>query len=142
MPYKIWKENNTLFAEYKVRNYHVDSYGHVNNAAYLLFLEDARTDFFSYFGYPLSYLADKDIFVFITEIKVKYLKPLHLDNVITVTGNISSLRKVRATWHQEIWKESKRVAVAEVYGAFLNSDSKIIRIPDFLEKSLKTILAD
>ncbi len=139
MPYKINKNNNTISAEYKVRNYHVDSYGHVNNAAYLLFLEDARTDFFSYFGFPLSLLAKNNVYVFITEINIKYIKPLHLDDVITVTGNISNIKKVRATWKQNIFRDKELVADATVYSAFLNGSGKIIKIPEYLLEPLNSI---
>lgn len=33
-----------------VRNYHLDGYGHVNNARYLEFLEEARWTFFQEIG--------------------------------------------------------------------------------------------
>ncbi len=142
MPYKVWKEKKTLFAKYKVRNYHVDSYGHVNNAVYLQFLEDGRTDFFTFFGYSLSYLAKNKIYVFITEIKIKYLKPLKLDDIIVVTGNISKIKKVRATWIQEIYSGNIKIATATVASAFVNSHGNAIRIPDFLLKPLYSIYTD
>ena len=35
----------------RVRNYHLDGYGHVNNARYLEFLEEARWTFFEEHGF-------------------------------------------------------------------------------------------
>ena len=139
MPYKIWEQENTLYVKYKVRNYHVDSYGHANNATYLLFLEDARTDFFSYAGFSLSFLAKNSVFIFISEINIKYIKPLFLDDIIHVTANISEIGKVRATWHQQILKGDEIVADAYVKGAFLNRNGKIIKIPDYVLKFFKSI---
>ena len=139
MPYKIWTDNNTLFVKYKVRNYHIDSYGHINNAVYLQYLEDARTDFFSYLGHSLSYLAKNDIYVFITEINIKYLSPAFLDDVIVVTGNIIKISKVRATWLQEIFKDDKKLVTAKVTGAFLNGNGKILKIPEYVSEGMKKI---
>ncbi len=139
MPYNVWKENNTIFVKYKVRNYHIDSYGHINNAVYLQFLEDARTDFFSYLGHSLSFLAKNNIFVFITEINIKYLNPAFLDDIIVVTGNIVKISKVRATWLQEIYKDDKKLVSAHVTGAFLNGENKILRIPDYVLKGMESI---
>ncbi len=134
---KVFVENNTLMINYKVRNHHVDSYGHVNNASYLLYLEDARSDFFDYLGYGLGKLKDMDIYVFITEIKIKYLKPAYLDDIITVTGNFINIGKVRATWLQKIYKNNLIIVEAQVTGAFLNGKEKIIKIPEFIKEKMK-----
>ena len=134
---KVYTEDNTLKVNYRVRNHHVDSYGHVNNASYLLYLEDARSDFFEFLGYGLGKLKDMDIYVFITEIKIKYLKPLYLDDIITVTGQFTNISKVRATWIQKIFKNELLVAEAFVTGAFLNGKGKIIKIPDFIKEKME-----
>ena len=139
---KVYVKNNTLMVNYKVRNHQVDSYGHVNNASYLLYLEDARSDFFDFMGHSLGKLKDMNIYVFITEIKIKYLKPLFLDDVITVTGNFKDVKKVRATWIQKIFKEDLLVAEAFVTGAFLNGDGKIIKIPEFIKEKMEIFYND
>jgi len=139
MPYQIWKKNNTLFVKYKVRNYHIDSYGHINNAVYLQYLEDARTDFFSYLGHSLSFLAKNDIYIFVTETNIKYLNPAFLDDIIVVTGNIIKISKVRAVWLQEIFKNNTKLLSAKVTGAFLNGNGKILKIPDYVLSGMKGI---
>jgi acyl-CoA thioester hydrolase len=140
MPYKIWIEHNRLNAKYKIRNYHIDSYGHVNNAVYIQFLEDARTDFFDYLGFSLSYLAENNIFVYITEINIKYLKPGFLDDIIVVTASVIKHSRVRVTWLQEIFRGDEKLVTANVTGAFMNNNKKPIRVPDFVIKGMKPIL--
>ncbi len=140
MPYQIWIENNRLNAKYKIRNYHIDSYGHVNNAVYIQFLEDARTDFFDYLGFSLSYLAENNIFVYITEINIKYLKPGFLDDIIVVTASVIKHSRVRVTWLQEIFRGDEKLVTANVTGAFMNNNKKPIRVPDFVIKGMKPIL--
>ena len=140
MPYQVWIENNRLNAKYKIRNYHIDSYGHVNNAVYIQFLEDARTDFFDYLGFSLSYLAENNIFVYITEINIKYLKPGFLDDIIVVTASVIKHSRVRVTWLQEIFRGDEKLVTANVTGAFMNNNKKPIRVPDFVIKGMKPIL--
>ena len=134
---KVYIKNNTLCVNYRVRNHQIDSYGHVNNASYLLYLEDARSDFFEFLGYGLGKLKDMNIYVFITEIKIKYLKPAYLDDVITVTGSFTDIGRVRATWVQKIFKEDSLLVEAFVTGAFLNGNGKIIKIPDFIREKME-----
>ena len=139
MPYNIWLNNNKLNVKYKIRNYHIDSYGHVNNAVYVQFLEDARTDFFDYMGFSLSCLASKNIFIYITEINIKYLKPGFLDDIIVVTASVEKMSRVRITWLQEIFKKDEKLISAYVTGAFMNSNKKPIKIPDFVIEKMKLI---
>ncbi len=136
---KVFQKNNTLYVNYKVRNHQIDSYGHVNNASYLLYLEDARSDFFEFLGYSLSKLSEMNLLFFISEIKIKYLKPLFLDDVITVTGNFVKIGKVKATWLQKIFKNNEICGEAYVTGAFLDKNGKIIKIPDFIKEKMNLI---
>ena len=59
----------------KVRNYHCDSYGHVNNAQYLILLEEARTQFMEDLGCPLENYLEQGLYITVTEIHIKYRKP-------------------------------------------------------------------
>jgi len=136
---EVYSKDKKLFVNYRVRNYHVDSYGHVNNATYLNFLEDARTDFFAYMDYPLSYLREKGVFIFITEIKIKYLKPAFLDDIITVSGYFSQILKVRAIWHQEIFRGQEKLIDAYVTGAFINTKGKPIKIPAYILSEMEKV---
>ena len=139
---KVYIKDSTLHVNYKVRNHQIDSYGHVNNASYLLYLEDARSDFFEFLGYSLSKLSEMNLLFFISEIKIKYLKPLFLDDVITVTGNFVEIGKVKATWLQKIYKCNEICAEAYVTGAFLDKNGKIIKIPDFIREKMESCFYD
>ena len=142
MPYQVWIEQNRLNAKYKIRNYHVDSYGHVNNAVYINFLEDARTDFFDYLGFSLSYLAKNNIFIYITEINIKYLKPGFLDDIIVVTASMINHTRVRITWLQEIFRENEKLVTSNVTCAFMNGMKKPIKIPEFVLNKLEKLTSN
>ncbi len=105
----------------KVRNYHIDSYGHVNNAQYLRYLEDARTDFFEELGFSMQSLATRDIRIFITETNLQYRKPALLGDQLTIYGWFIGLSSRKATWQHEIYRDSPEelILTGQISGMFL-----------------------
>ena len=81
---------NTSSAEMKVRGYHLDLYGHVNNARYLEILEDARWDYFeNRFDWDV-FKSNNWAFV-VVNININYRRPAFLGDILaTSTSPISS----------------------------------------------------
>jgi len=71
-----------------VRNYHLDGYGHVNNARYLEFLEEARWTFFQEHDL-LSEL--KDIMLVVARVDIRYRRPSLEGDVLTFTGRLKDI---------------------------------------------------
>lgn len=69
--------NNTLF-EYEVliKEMHLDSFGHVNNAAYVMLYEEARWDFITKNGFGLDYILEHQIGPVILDLKVRFKREL------------------------------------------------------------------
>ncbi len=124
----------------KVRNYHVDSYGHVNNAQYLHYLEDARTDFFEELGYTLPELGRRDIFIFITESHLEYQKPARMGDSLLVYGWFKHLSSRKAVWQHEVYNAGNKelVLTGSITGLFLHHD-KIISIPKDIRTAMNEI---
>jgi len=72
-----------------VRNYHLDGYGHVNNARYLEFLEEARWTFFQEHDL-LSEL--KGIMLVVARVDIRYRRPSLEGDVLTFTGRLKDIR--------------------------------------------------
>ncbi len=124
----------------KVRNYHIDAYGHVNNAHYLTFLEEARTVFLEELGYDLADLRRRGYQIFITEVKIKYKQSAQLGDELLIYGWFGELSSRRATWQHEIYERgsNRLVAVASVSGMFLKDD-KVVVIPPDIRKALEQL---
>ena len=60
-----------------VRGYELDSFGHVNNAVYLNYLEQARWDIIEQLGL-LKYFKDTGNFLVVIENKIKYIHELNI----------------------------------------------------------------
>ena len=78
---------NTLF-EYEVliREMHLDSFGHVNNAAYVMLYEEARWDFITKSGFGLDYVLKHQVGPVILDLKVRFKRELKNRETIKITS--------------------------------------------------------
>jgi len=74
-----------------VRGFHLDGYGHVNNARYLEFLEAARWDYFSNI-LTLDFLQKKNLIYTVVNININYRREATLDQVLTVSCKLKQIR--------------------------------------------------
>jgi acyl-CoA thioester hydrolase len=72
--------------DYKVliRESHLDTFGHVNNAVYLTLFEEARWEFISRNGYGLREIQKSKQGPVILDVTVKFLKELRLREEIII----------------------------------------------------------
>jgi acyl-CoA thioester hydrolase len=70
-------KDNTVF-EYDVliREVHLDSFGHVNNAAYVMLYEEARWDFIAKNGFGLDYIQKHQVGPVILDLSVRFKREL------------------------------------------------------------------
>lgn len=89
-------------ASYKllVREAHLDTYGHVNNATYLTMFEEARWEVVTQRGYGFKKVHESGQGPVILEVNLKFMKELRLREEITITvelvdypGKVGHLRQ-------------------------------------------------
>jgi len=105
----------------KVRGYHLDVYGHVNNARYLEFLEEARWAMLEHMD--LEALLVKGILFVVVNININYRRPAGLNSLLTVESTLKSVGTHSAVLSQVVkFKENGNIAAdAEVTFVLLNS---------------------
>lgn len=98
--------------DFKTFTYHtiikeqlLDSFGHVNNAAYLVLLEEARWDLLTKNGYGFKVIHDKKIGPTILEINIVFKRELKLRDKIYIESHIASYEGKIATLVQTIKRE-------------------------------------
>ncbi len=116
---------------FKVRSYECDSYGHVNNAVYLNYLEFARMSALFEKGFTLDKMKEKGYLVFVKNIEIEYRNPLYQDDEISVKTFTSESRNTSGTFTQQIFRkdEDQPAAEAKVTWVFTNFKGKPIPIP-------------
>ena len=99
--------SHTLFAyPLIVREHHLDTFGHVNNAVYLQIFEEARWEMVNRAGYGLAKIKETGKGPTILEIKLLFSRELVLRDSVTIhtqmvsyEGKICMLKQWITIWH-------------------------------------------
>ena len=122
----------------------MDSYGHVNNAVYLKFFEDARLHFMSEIGFTGK--SDHES-VILSESTCKYIRPLFFPDILTVKIRTADLGTNYWTMEGIVCADSLKGDIA-AYGTaklyfydYLKSQKIDVpsRIREYLETQMKKI---
>jgi acyl-CoA thioester hydrolase len=116
----------------EIRYGDLDPQGHVNNAKYLTYFEQAR----------IAYMIDLELFttdqsfmeigVILADVHITYLAPVHFGEQIKVGVSISRLGNKSMTWEQNIVEASTGQELAKgelVLVAYDYKEGKTISIP-------------
>ena len=78
--------NNPVFNyEMVIKEFHLDTFGHVNNAVYLQIYEEARWEMITVNGYGLDKVKSSGLGPVIMDAKIRFLKELKLREKITIS---------------------------------------------------------
>lgn len=77
-------ENKTFAYKLTIKEFHLDTFGHVNNATYLQIYEEARWEFITQNGYGLDKIRSTGKGPVILEINIRFIKELGLRENITI----------------------------------------------------------
>ena len=120
----------------RVRNYHLDGYGHVNNARYLEFLEEARWAFFEEHGL----LSEIDgLMLVVVRTDIRYRRAAGDGDILRFEGRLKELTSRHIILTQNIVLPSGKNAVeAESTLMVVSAESgRSISIPESLFTLLK-----
>lgn len=85
-----------------IKEHHLDTFGHVNNATYLQLLEEARWEFLNGQGFDLKTIHDHKVGPIILECHIKFLKELVLRQQIIIESQVLSYEKKIGLMRQDI----------------------------------------
>ena len=125
----------------KVRGYHLDMYGHVNNARYLEFLEEARWSLIEN-DFELDEFEKAGLVFAVVNININYRKPAFRDNVLKIESSLSKIGKTSATIHQKISLAGTEISIADADVTFVVIDlqsQKPIRFTGKYRKMLENL---
>ncbi len=109
----------------KVRGYHEDRFGHVNNARYLEFLEEARWAYLEERGLDTAFFKAHGIFPVVVRLLISYRRPASAGDVLQVTTEAASAGSRKIVIAQQArFASSDEVCVdAEVTVIFLDEET-------------------
>lgn len=121
-----------------VRENHVDSYGHINNATYLSLYEEARWELITPRGYGFSEIHKLKQGPVILEVNLKFLREIRLRENITITTKLLHYKGKVGQMLQQMVKDDGTVASEAVFtfGLFDMKERKLIEPTPEWKKAL------
>ncbi len=108
--------------EIKIRGYHLDLFGHVNNARYLEFLEEARWAAFEK-TVDLEQMARRGWAFTVVNININYRRPALMNDVLRIETRIAEWRRRSAIVRQEVINTWSGETVADADVTFVIFDT-------------------
>lgn len=102
----------------KVRGYHLDLFGHVNNARYLEFLEEGRWAVFEG-SVDLEQLAQQGYAFTVVNINISYRRPALMNQVLTVETAFLQWNRRSGVIRQEVRLKDTETVIAEADVTFV-----------------------
>ncbi|WP_386083644.1 acyl-CoA thioesterase [Vreelandella sp. F11] len=99
----------------RVRGYHLDGYGHVNNARYLEFMEEGRWDFFDQHPEMIKELHQAGRAFVVVNLNIDYLAAaVHGDDLEIITGIVDIGERSGVCHHRIVRKDGAVIARADL----------------------------
>lgn len=128
-----------LIHRIKVRSHDLDSFGHVNNAVYFNYLEEARCEYLEQRGLSFNSFAEWKAFAFVVGAEIRYKSPAKFGDVLEIRGVISSMKKSTFAIDYELYNQTsqKLGAIAKMTFAFVDEKGKVIAMPQPFRKNMQ-----
>ncbi len=99
----------------RVRGYHLDGYGHVNNARYLEFMEEGRWDYFDQHPAMIKELHQAGRAFVVVNLNIDYLAAArHGDDLEIMTGIVDVGERSGLCHHRIVRKDGTLIAQADL----------------------------
>jgi acyl-CoA thioester hydrolase len=113
-----------------VRHYECDSYGHVNHAVYVNYLELARMQFLRAARFDYAGLVAAGFITIISRLDISYRSPAFADDVLAIETEPGETRRVSGAFHQVIRRGKTVIAEADVNWCVVNQAGRPARPPE------------
>lgn len=116
-----------------------DAGGVVYHASYVNFMERARTEWLRTHGYSNAGLMREFGVVFVVRsLKLDYIKPALLDDLLAVTAQIKDIGRSRVTLLQSVQRDNETLTEAEVHLVCVSLEGfKPVSVPEVLRSQWK-----
>ncbi len=129
-----------------IKEFHLDTFGHVNNATYLQILEEARWELITSRGFGMKTIQKTGTGPTIVEINMKFKKEIRLRQKIMITSQTLSYDNKIAQLRHEILNEDQELLFEALltFGLFDVRERKLVApTPEWLYAvGVKTSLTD
>ena len=112
-----------------VRSYECDSYGHVNNANYLNYLEYGRYEFLKTIGFDYPAMFQAGYGIYVARIEIDYKMAAVTDDNLLIRSWPIKKGAVSGIIAQQIIRGKDIIIEAKVTWAFVNKTGQPVKVP-------------
>ena len=113
-----------------IKEHHLDTFSHVNNATYLELFEEARWEFLHARGFHLKTIHELGVGPVVLECHIKFLKELRLRQSIVIESQMISYEKKIGVMKQDIYDESEAICCqAKMTFGFFDMKTRKLILP-------------
>lgn len=109
----------------------IDAAGHVNNATYANYIEDAAVQAARASGWSLTRMMAEHLGVMARRHRIEYRQQAALDDELMITTYLSDVRRSTVTRHYRIERPEDGVLIAQAYSVWMAVDLKTGRLTRF-----------
>ena len=124
----------------EVRGYELDSFGHVNHAMYISYLEHARWKLLEDENVTLAKFNEWKRWPVIANIEVSYLKPTFMGEKLDVRTQVAEASRTSFIAEQEIFRGDTAVLKAKVRVVMVNEKGRPAEMPPAVSQLWKQTL--
>jgi acyl-CoA thioester hydrolase len=130
-------QRDLLTSSVTVASYELDSFGHVNNAVFLNYLEKARCDYMRLKGLKFEDFSQWDRYPLVVRVSLEYKYPAKTDDILDIDGWISRHTATSFTMQYEVTnRENQRVVLTgETVHVFVDGNNRPARMPELFKKN-------
>lgn len=112
-----------------IKEHHLDTFGHVNNATYLSLFEEARWEIMANNGYSLEKVQTSGLGPTLLEIQIRFIKELRLREEIIIETQVTSHKGKITRLEQKMLRNGELCCTAEFVMAFFDVRARKLIVP-------------
>jgi acyl-CoA thioester hydrolase len=131
-----------LATRLRVRYAETDAGGSVYHGEYLTYFEVARVEALRDLGVPVGELAAHGILMPVVEVRIKYLRPAYLDDLLEVAVLLDRVGPASFSFDYEVSRDGLLLATGWTRMAVVERDTgRAIQLPTWVRELLEVIAA-
>lgn len=110
----------------------IDTLGHLNNAAYMAYCEDASTQVGRDISWTMQRMVDEGFALVLRRFRIQYLQPAILDDEVEISTWVSDVKRATALRHYDLLRVSDKERLARAYAHIVCFDlekQRPMRVP-------------
>ena len=114
----------------KVRSYECDSYGHVNHAVYVNYLEHARIEYLHAAGFDYEGMVAAGYFMVVARLEIDYRRPTFANDELRIETEPARTRRASGTMRQTVRRGDEVVASGMATWCVVDREGRPARLPE------------